>query len=63
VVLTKQYRTWLATFGDEAITHGGVFIGTDFHRRFLCVRNSVLNASAMLWSASYLHAFHFKSAS
>lgn len=47
-------RTYYGRMGDDGLSRSGVFKAADFAVRFLCPRNLVLNASAVLWRRSAL---------
>ena len=51
-----SYREYYASFGPGTLTQDEVFEGADFVRRYLAVKNIILNVSGVLWRRSALQA-------
>jgi glycosyltransferase involved in cell wall biosynthesis len=49
-----NYKGYYRTDGDTGLDEDGQFDAKDFLRRFLAVRNMVLNASAVVWRTQHL---------
>ena len=54
--LSDSYKSYYREFGDHGLDRDGTFSGDDFLRRFLCVRNMIVNASAIVWRTASLRA-------
>lgn len=52
----ESYKGYYATLGDEGLLSDGVFSAADFAKRFLSVKNMILNASSVIWRRSSLLA-------
>ncbi|WP_201861476.1 glycoside hydrolase family 99-like domain-containing protein [Microvirga soli] len=44
-----SYKSYYATVQPGALSHSGVFDGDEFVRRFMSVKNLILNVSAVVW--------------
>jgi hypothetical protein len=53
-VLAENGKAYAAALGDRGLDVSSSFSGQDFLARFLCPRNLVVSASAVLWRASAL---------
>jgi glycosyltransferase involved in cell wall biosynthesis len=47
--LWDSYKSYYATVAPGALVHSGVFEADEFIRRFLSVKNLILNVSAVVW--------------
>lgn len=52
----ENYKSYYATLEPDALTATGVFSGPDFVRRYLGIKNVILNASGVLWRREALLA-------
>jgi glycosyltransferase involved in cell wall biosynthesis len=50
----NDYKGYYREFGDDGLDRDGDFDSADFLRRFLAVRNHVLNASSVVWRSALL---------
>jgi hypothetical protein len=48
-VLSTSYKSYYATVAPEALSRTQIFEGEDFARRFLSIKNLILNVSAVVW--------------
>lgn len=53
-VMYPSYKGYYGSLGDDGLLADGFFESDDFYRRFLAVRNLVLNASSVVWSRTAL---------
>jgi hypothetical protein len=47
--LSTSYKSYYATVAPEALLRTQIFEGKDFARRFLSIKNLILNVSAVVW--------------
>ncbi|MCW2284370.1 glycosyltransferase involved in cell wall biosynthesis [Rhodoblastus acidophilus] len=53
-LLFDSYKSYYSEFGDRGLEKSGSFSGADFLRRFLAVRNVVVNVSSVVWRTQAL---------
>jgi glycosyltransferase involved in cell wall biosynthesis len=53
-VLYESYKGYYREFGDTGLDQSGRFAGSEFLRRFLTVRNLMLNVSSVVWRKDVL---------
>jgi glycosyltransferase involved in cell wall biosynthesis len=47
--ISSSYKSYYATVAPEALSRTQIFEGKDFARRFLSIKNLILNVSAVVW--------------
>ncbi|MCW2274651.1 glycosyltransferase involved in cell wall biosynthesis [Rhodoblastus acidophilus] len=50
----NSYKSYYGEYGDRGLETSGAFSGADFLRRFLAVRNVVVNVSSVVWRTQAL---------
>ncbi len=53
-IMYESYKGYYSEFGDHGLDESGRFPAHDFLKRFLAVRNCILNVSAVVWRAEAL---------